>query len=70
MARTRIGIGIWAGEEAITCYAEEGIILVNPHKLVIAMKKHFSGYIQRLKNPDEIALRKGFEARFDREENE
>lgn len=70
MARTRTGIAIWGNGDALTCYEANELIVINPHKLVVAIKSHFAGYIERLKDPNQTDLRKAFETRFDREEEE
>lgn len=40
-------------------------IIVNPHRLVVSLHRHFDAYLERLHNPDELVLRQNFEKRFD-----
>lgn len=40
-------------------------IIINPHKLVIALQKHFDSYLEKLNNINEKTIRQNFEKRFD-----
>lgn len=45
-------------------------LLINPHRLVPAMKKHFRQFEARLRDPNNIELREKFERRFDYEDQD
>jgi hypothetical protein len=45
-------------------------LLINPHRLVPAIKKHFRQFEARLRNPNNIELRENFERRFDYEDQD
>ena len=50
--------------QPITLYSNRKVV-INPHKLVLVLKKHFNDYITQLKYTDNSKLRQNFEKRFD-----
>ena len=58
------GVGIGRTHVAISSTDNPPQILIDPHELAPAMKKHFAAYVTRLNNPAEVELRKAFERRF------
>jgi len=42
-------------------------VIINPRRLVLALKHHFNGYVSRLSDPQNHDLRDKFEARFNYE---
>ena len=50
---------------ALGYIANRRMIVINPHLLVPALKRHFQRYEQELRNPANISLRQNFEKSFD-----
>lgn len=44
---------------------QSGVLVINPHRLVPALKEHLQGYISRLREEANQDLRNNFESRFD-----
>ena len=44
---------------------DDGILRINPHLLVGALRNHFEVYVRSLKDPSKTELRENFQRRFD-----
>lgn len=51
-------------ESAIGYDPQNHLLIINPHRLPIALINHFSTYIKELKDPSNITLRLNFEKKF------
>ncbi len=53
--------------DALSCQAAGGrtFILANPHKLPGVLERHFREYVERLRDPGEVDMRRKFQNRFD-----
>jgi len=46
-------------------FLSDGKAIINPHELVLVVKRHFDSYIEQLKDVRNLELRQKFEKRFD-----
>lgn len=51
----------------LAIHKEDGSLIIDPLEFVRGLRKHFSGFCKRLKDPAEKDLRANFEKRFDYE---
>jgi hypothetical protein len=52
-------------QEPMSLDLQNMVLIINPHLLVPKLKTNFSNYVSRLKDPNNVDLRKQFEIRFD-----
>jgi len=45
-------------------------VIINPHRLVLVLKYHFTDYITQLKDKNNTELRNNFEKKFDKEQSQ
>lgn len=56
-----------AGGRPPITFHSDGKATINPHELVLVVKRHFNSYIQQLKDTKNLKLRQNFEKRFDKD---
>ncbi len=61
---TDTSIYLEGGRPPIT-FLSDGKAIINPHELVLVVKRHFDSYIEQLKDVRNLELRQKFEKRFD-----
>lgn len=62
---TRPGVNLYERHKPTFQFDEEGQLLLNPFTLVTDVKEHFCGYVSRLQDKSNTALRTYFEVIFD-----
>lgn len=55
---------VLTGDADYAIQVRDTTIIINPHKLVVSLHKHFDSYLGKLNNQNEVALRQNFEKRF------